>query len=179
MKKIYKPLIFVMMLLLLAAAVAVYSGPHFGWRIDGIVSDSMEPEMGKGTLVVAGVVKPGEVKVGDIIIYRPVAIGESDVCHRVVEIKHNSPFQFVTKGDAMDSPDLFPVPENNLMGKVLFHVAFLGYSVLFMKTLPGFLICMVLPGFTSVAICFRSLMDEVAKKRQRNRKKTIGEAMEL
>jgi len=176
-KKIYKPLIFVMMLLLLAAAVAVYSGPHFGWRIDSIVSESMAPEMGKGTLVVAGVVKAEEVRVGDIIIYRPVAIGESDVCHRVIEIKHNSPFQFITKGDAQDSPDPFPVPGENLLGKVLYHVALLGYSVLFMKTFPGFLICLVLPGFTAVAICFRSILDEVAKKRLSTMKRTLGEAI--
>jgi signal peptidase I len=177
-KKIYKPLIFVLMLLLLAAAVAVYSGPHFGWRIDCIVSESMEPEMGTGTLVVAVAVKPEEVKVGDIIIYHPVAIGESDVCHRVVEVKHNSPFQFITKGDAQNSPDLFPVPEENLLGKVLFHVALLGYSALFIKTLPGFLICLVLPGFTAIAICFRSIWDEATKKRRNNLQKTLGEAID-
>ncbi len=148
--------------------------PHFGWCTEPVRSGSMSPEIERGALVVARPVDSETIAVGDIIIFRPVSIGENLVCHRVIDVERNSPLQFQTKGDAAVNPDPFLVPERNVVGKVIYHAHILGYALLFSKTPVGFLITLVIPGIVVTAMCLRNIWSELFWKKRKLRAEVVN-----
>ena len=105
MKKVAEYLCFTIVILLMMAAVFVYLGPHIGWRVDAVLSGSMEPEVKTGSLVVTRSVDAEDIEVGDIITFYPNAAEENMVTHRVIGIGHSSSLYFETKGDANEELD--------------------------------------------------------------------------
>ena len=70
----------------------------------------------------------GDVEVGDIIEYK---MPDFTVVHRIVEIKQeNGRYYFATKGDSNDSRDKNLVTEDQLIGKCLFKIRYLGYPAI-------------------------------------------------
>jgi len=51
---------------------------------------------------------------------------------------------FVTKGDNNPYPDRDPVPENNIIGKVIYRIPLLGYLFLFLRTPLGLIVFITL-----------------------------------
>lgn len=146
------------------ASFSIYLAPHLGWRVDGLRSGSMAPQLNTGDMVVTCPVVPEAVEVGDIIVFRSVDKRANLLSHRVVSIERNSPLSFRTKGDANKTPDPFVVPAENLVGKLAFHAPLLGYAVLFLKTTSGLLVSLVIPGVIVLVFCLKSLRDELAAK---------------
>ena len=146
MKKASCYSILTIMVLLMVVAVFTYVAPHIGWRVNAVLSGSMEPALKVGSLVVTHPVEPKKVEVGDMIAFNPVSVGENMITHRVIGVAMNSPIHFATKGDANDKPDPFTVPEQNLVGKVCLHIPSLGYFTQFLKTPTGFILSIVVPG---------------------------------
>lgn len=154
--------------LLVLASFSVYISPHFGWRVDGLRSGSMAPQLNTGDMVVTRPVLPEAVKVGDIIIFHSVDKRDYLLSHRVISIERNSPLSFRTKGDANETADPFVVPAGNLVGELAFHAPLLGYGVLFLQTKSGLMASLVIPGVIILAACLKSLRDELAGKTKRN-----------
>ncbi len=154
------------LVLFLTAGVVIYAAPHFGWRIDAVRSNSMAPEKKRGALVIAQPVKPESILLNDIIIFQPVGVGENLLCHRVVTIEHNSPLQFLTKGDAYAAADPYPVPAQNVAAKVIYHVPVLGYAILFLKTPVGFLVTLLIPGITVTFMCLSDIVTELRRRKR-------------
>jgi len=152
MKKAAEYLGLTIAVLLMAVAVFTYMGPHFGWRVDAVLSGSMEPELKTGSLVITRSVEPETVAVGDIITFRPTTNGENLITHRVIGVGHSSSLYFETKGDANEDPDPFTVPARNLIGKISFHAPYWGYATEFLKTPLGFLFAVVIPGSILIAL---------------------------
>ncbi|MFH0846962.1 MAG: signal peptidase I [Chloroflexota bacterium] len=155
---------FALTFVIMLATAAVYFGPHFGLRIDNVLSDSMSPELERGTLAVSVPVNPGTIRKGDIIVFNPIPAAERPMVHRVVEVR-NSPLQFVTQGDALTRPDPLTVPARNLLGKVIYHAPLLGFVAYFLKTLPGLLLCLVLPGVVIFWLCLEGIRSELPRKK--------------
>jgi len=82
---------------------------------------SMLPTIGENDLVLWVKVDPGELRVGDIIIFQHPTLPDVDnVVHRIVEIQFDgSRYTFRTKGDNSSSPDRYYVPETNVHGLVI------------------------------------------------------------
>ncbi len=155
----------VILCLIMLAGFSLYILPHFGWRIDGLRSGSMAPQLMKGDVVMTHSVSPEVVEVGDIIAFYPSDSRESVVAHRVIGITTNSPLAFKTKGDANPASDPFNIPARNLVGRVAFHFPLLGYLVIFLKTAPGLLVVLVVPGLFIIGVCLKSLHNELASKK--------------
>ena len=162
MKKTAWYLVFTAVVLFMTAAVFIYLAPHLGWRVDAVLSGSMEPELKIGSLVVTRPVEPETIAVGDIITFRPVSVGENLITHRVIGIGHSSSLYFETKGDAADKPDPFTVPAQNLVGKICFHASSWGYFTEFLKTPFGFLFAIVIPGIIIIAMYVGSVWRALA-----------------
>ncbi len=173
MKKAAEYIGYTILVLLMAAAVFTYLAPHIGWRVDAVVSGSMEPRLKVGSLVVVRPVEPETVAVGDIISFRLPELDETMVTHRVTGIKHNSPLYFETKGDANENPDPFTVPVRDLAGKVCLHVPFLGYFTEFLKTTYGFTLAVVVPGLVFITLYVINICQEIT----RNRRKRLNKVM--
>ena len=146
MKKAAWYLVFTVVVLFMAVAVFIYLAPHLGWRVNAVLSGSMEPELKVGSLVITCPVEPETIVVGDIITFRPVSVSENLITHRVIGIGQSSSLYFETKGDASDMPDPFTVPTQNLVGKICFHAPHWGYFTEFLKTPFGFLFAVMIPG---------------------------------
>lgn len=119
---------------LIALIIAVYffgsiqgSRPRslFGFSIYTVLTDSMSPEIPKGSLVLSKYADPKHIKVGEDITY--LREDFSTVTHRVVDILenyNNSGIRgFLTKGINNNQTDESVVHPDNILGVVVFHVA--------------------------------------------------------
>ena len=164
MKKAAWYLVFTIVVLFMIVAVFIYLAPHLGWRVNAVLSGSMEPELKVGSLVVTCPVEPEAIVVGDIITFRPVSVGENMITHRVIGIGQSSSLYFETKGDANDKPDPFMVPAQNLIGKICFHAPSWGYFTEFLKTPFGFLFAIVIPGIVIITMYIGSILRALGER---------------
>ena len=104
-----------------------------GYEIFAVVSGSMEPALPAGSLVYVKRADPTAVTPGQIIAFRDE--GET-VTHRVVE-NRTAEGSFITRGDANETDDLFPVSYWNLIGLMRFHVPALGTLMLYFTGAAG------------------------------------------
>lgn len=100
----------------------------FGYGAAVVLSGSMEPEFSKGDLII--VEDTAEFDLNDIVVFKS---GNSLVVHRIVGIGGE---EVVTKGDANNVAD-DPIKSSDVLGKVLFHIPFVGNVVNFIKTPVG------------------------------------------
>ena len=93
-----------------------------------VLTESMQSEIPKGSLVIAQQVDPETLQIGDDITY--MANQTTSVTHRIVGITENyentGQRAFQTQGIMNDQPDSQPVPAVNVVGKVVFHSETLG-----------------------------------------------------
>ncbi len=95
-----------------------------------IASGSMEPEIYIGDLVVIKKCNANDVNVGDIIEYQMEGF---TVVHRIIEkSQRDGEFYFITKGDNNEQQDSKEVSEEQLIGKVIFKIRYLGYPAIWL-----------------------------------------------
>lgn len=98
-----------------------------------IATGSMEPELHVGDVAVIKKCEANDVEEGDIIEYQMEGY---TVIHRIKsKIQKNGHFTFITKGDNNNTEDSEPVSEEQLIGKVIFKVRFLGYPAIWLHNL--------------------------------------------
>ena len=109
----------------------------FGLGVYTVLSPSMEPEYKTGALLYVKKVDPQKLKVGDVITF--MVSRETTVTHRIVEISRENDGQlyFKTKGDANKTADAGSVNQNNILGKPVFDIPYLGYVAGFITQPPG------------------------------------------
>ena len=166
MKKTFEFIGFILALIVIVAAVLTYLAPHFDWRVDAVLSGSMEPELKVGSLVVTRPLEPKDIEVGDIITFRLATVSTGIATHRVIGVFKNSPIQFQTKGDANDRPDPIMVSGNNLVGKICLHIPMMGYFTEFLKTRSGFIFGIVIPGLILISLYIISVWRELRENRR-------------
>lgn len=100
-----------------------------------IASGSMEKELFVGDVAIIQKCNANDVNVGDIIEYQMEGY---TVIHRVIEKKQaNGEYYFTTKGDNNGSPDRDEVRENQLIGKVIFKIRYLGYPAIWLHIIQS------------------------------------------
>lgn len=106
-----------------------------------VLSGSMEPTYGVGSIIYYKAASFEEIQVGDPITFQNGEEGVM-VTHRVVE-KHGDRMSFETEGDANGSRDPGEVPYDNVVGKAsLFCIPYAGYFVTAGRQ-PAFIAAMV------------------------------------
>ncbi|WGI17117.1 signal peptidase I [Methanonatronarchaeum sp. AMET-Sl] len=156
--KLLKVFSVVILVCLLAPAI-VYAVPMVvtGDHSFIVLSDSMEPTLSRGDIVVVKDVAPESVEIGDVITF---SFGEDKiVTHRVVDIEETEErLLFVTKGDAMTSEDLNPVLEENLIGSMLFSIPFYGYLLYYVNSIYGLVLFIIVPAVLLVGMEIRDMV---------------------
>lgn len=95
-----------------------------------IASGSMEKELFVGDIAIIQKCNANDVNVGDIIEYQ---MDGYTVIHRIIEKKQKKgEYYFITKGDNNKYPDSKEVRENQLIGKVIFKIRYLGYPAIWL-----------------------------------------------
>ena len=115
-------------ILVVGTTVCVMLLKGFGWRVDSVLSGSMEPDIRTGSVVVTRPAESLEIQTGDVIVFRRAVDGEHTepilIAHRVVDAGDGTAFR--TKGDANENPDPFLVPADDVVGVVFCDIPYLG-----------------------------------------------------
>ena len=103
-----------------------------GGRTMTVLSGSMVPALPVGSMVVDRPVNPTSLRIGDVVTYASndeLSGAGIDVTHRIIGIKQTAAGPvFTTKGDANNVADDRPVSGSAIVGKVWFHVPYIGWA---------------------------------------------------
>ena len=95
-----------------------------------IASGSMEDELHIGDIAIIQKCNANDINVGDIIEYQ---MDGYTVIHRVIQKNQKKgEFYFTTKGDNNNIPDDKKVSEEQLIGKLIFKIRYLGYPAIWL-----------------------------------------------
>ena len=98
-----------------------------------IATGSMEKELYVGDVAIIKKCNANDIEEGDIIEYQMEGY---TVIHRVTKkTQKNGRFTFTTKGDSNDTEDSEPVTQEQVIGKVIFKVRYIGYPAVWIHNL--------------------------------------------
>lgn len=118
-----------LLVLLLAVAVAVVALPALvGGSAMTVLTQSMEPTLPPGTLVVVKPTPADEIAIGDVVTYQ-IRSGEAAVVsHRVISKTYtDGALTFITQGDNNTEPDADPVRAVQIRGTIWYSFPLLGW----------------------------------------------------
>lgn len=110
----------------------------FGYKLFIDASNSMEPTIKKGDLVITKEIEISKLKIGDIIVFYDKD-NDIRITHRIANISDiNGNITLITKGDKNKNYDAQIVTNDNLESKYLFKLSYVGNILLFFSTKIGF-----------------------------------------
>lgn len=93
-----------------------------------VATGSMKPNIDIGDIVIIKKCDPYEIEIDDVIEYK---LDNISIIHRVVAIETTGEEkQYITKGDNNDDQDMLQVKEEQIVGKVIAKVKYLGYPAI-------------------------------------------------
>jgi len=142
------PILIINITLIIRSTASESEVPSVGGYFPLIVlTDSMNPEIKSGDLIICNTIEAENVKEKDVIaFFDPAGNGSTIVTHRVIEIvSQDGKLLFKTKGDNNNIEDRDLVPAENLVGIYKTRIAGAGNIAMFMQTTTGLIVCVVLP----------------------------------
>jgi len=160
--KIFGWLVSIVLALIIAGFAFLYFSPDYDMRL--VRSESMKPAINMGDMAITG--PPGgllsrDVEAGTIVTYER---GAELVTHRVLSVEGDT---LLTKGDAVEDADPWPVTLSDVSGVYLFKIPYVGYVANFISTKLGWFLVIILPALLLVGLLIR----DIFKTRQRNSEK--------
>lgn len=122
----------------------------FGYKAFIVLSDSMsKTDFDAGDVVLVKEVDPSTLQAGDIISYQstnPENYGET-VTHKIRELTKDAEGNpgFITYGTTTDANDENIVTYSFVLGKYQTRLPGVGKFFQFLKTTPGYIVCILLP----------------------------------
>jgi signal peptidase len=112
-----------------------------------VISQSMVPTLGVGDFIFIKAIddfdniNSGPPPEGDILVFLRPGFHDEYIVHRAIDkTKKDKGWIYTTKGDNNNFPDGVPIPQSNVIGKVVNRIPIMGYFSLFIKTMKGFLL---------------------------------------
>ena len=124
----------------------------FGYKAFIVKTDSMaKTDFDAGSLIFVQEVNPTTLKAGDIITFisqnsQDGSFGET-VTHKIRgrTVTAQGDPAFITYGTTTDTDDATLVTYPFILGKYQFHIPFLGHFFNFLKSTPGYFVCIFIP----------------------------------
>ena len=155
----------------------------FGYKAFIVLSDSMsKTDFSAGDLVFVKEVDPSTLQEGDIIAYTSQNtdnFGET-VTHKIRKLTTDANGEpgFITYGTTTDTDDELVVTYPYVLGKYQSHIPMVGKFFQFLKTTPGYIVCILIPfllliliqGVNSIRLFRRykkEQMDEMKAEREK------------
>lgn len=150
------------LLVVTAAAALMFLPSLIGLERYVVTGGSMGSAVPRGSIVYERTVATGDLRVGDVITYRPPNRA-ARVTHRIAWMDHIH-HAFRTKGDANPAPDpwTFTLPQRR-QAKAIFHVPYAGYLFAALAVKP---IRLALIGLPALAIAAAALAGEWTHRRR-------------
>lgn len=159
----------IQILLLIMLAVAVFTFVTSKTPILGnirsfvVLSGSMSPSIPTGSVIYTQ--KQSEYMVGDVIAFQK---GNQVITHRLMIIEGaGGNTQFKTMGDANDSLDQESIAPDKVLGKVFLKAHHIGFLVVFLKSIPGFAMLIILPALLFIGLELWDMKKEFEKEVER------------
>lgn len=135
-KKVWNAITLTLIAIIGIIAILLAGVRLFGFEIYTVMSGSMEPTYLTGSVIYVRKVDTDTLKDGDPITFR---LNESTIAtHRIYEVvEQDGVRSFITKGDANKDIDSNPVTPDEVIGKPVFSVPFIGYLSYFMQSSFG------------------------------------------
>jgi len=151
--KIFIWLVSAVLILVIAGLAFIYFSPGYDLRL--VRSESMRPAVNMGDLIITGPLSGpinGEVKPGMIVTYE---YKKELITHRVQSIDSKT---LVTKGDAVEDPDPWPVTVSDVRGIYLFKIPYVGYVTSFVQTKFGWFLAIIIPAALLIAWLVKDIL---------------------
>lgn len=145
-----------------------------GYELRVVKSGSMEPVIPTGSIVL---IMPTEsYEVGDVVTYHTGTAGSIPVTHRIMKkTEGEQQTYYATKGDANEDMDPSPVSHPRIMGKVSYHLPYVGYAIEFARTPLGFALLIGIPAALIILDEFATIIWEFRKYLFARRKEGVKE----
>lgn len=139
-----------------------------------VKSGSMEPTIPTGSLVI---VKPANrYSIGDVITFGADTKTEIPTTHRIISFTGaNGETQYKTKGDANEEADTNPVARRDVIGKIVFHIPYVGFILDFARQPLGFALLIGIPAALVILEEVITISREVRLALRRRREGKRGE----
>ena len=140
----------------------------FGVQAYVVQSDSMTPEFAAGDVIFSEEVNPEELVAGDIITFisRDSASYGQTITHCIREVTmHNGELAFITYGIATGVDDGTPAVASDVLGRYAFRIAGLGSFFEFLKSVPGYIVCILLPFLVIIGLQIANIVSAVRAAR--------------
>jgi signal peptidase I len=109
------------------AAIVTLPGV-LGYQSLTVISGSMVPTLGVGSVVIDEVISPADARPGDIVTFKD-PLRPRQLTHRLQKVRvSGDTFYMTTLGDANDVPEHWSVPRTGHIGRVVAHLPKLGYA---------------------------------------------------
>ena len=156
--------------LIIIAASTAFSALKIpgGLKMLIVQSGSMEPTIKTGSVIL--IKKQDTYSTGDVISF--VGADSDSTTHRVTKtniVKGKEMFN--TKGDANQGEDGETVGIDNVLGKTVFTVPYLGYLIAFTKTQQGFIFLIVVPATLIIFSEILNIKREILLFREKRKSK--------
>ena len=144
----------------------------FGCSVFRVITDSMEPEIPVGALIISKETSIEKIEVGDVICFRSLEsyMNNGVVTHRVVGItEKNGEIALRTRGDSNNSEDGFYVTRYNLIGKVIYHTeegSFITNAYALLTSGIGFFTLIVIPVIVITVYILHEYLGKIKKELQ-------------
>ena len=171
-KQIVKKLLFIVLIVILYNTFLITKSTLdetgakeiFGYKAFVITTDSMNPNLKIGDVVIIETVREEKLMVGDIITMQK--LGEI-ITHRIVEILDGEKQrEYITKGDNNTVEDLETIVYSQIEGKKVLKIPFLGNIILLLRNK----VYVILLGISIFIICYTSMQKYKRKKMRREKK---------
>lgn len=156
-------LIYNIILIVISSANKVNVINLFGYKSYIIKTNSMEPTININDVVITKKVEKQDIKKGDVITFLQ---NEEVITHRITQINENG--EYSTKGDNNNIEDTFKITYENIEGKQILIIPYLGKIVQLLDNKIVFLIITLI-----VLICMLITIHNQEKKEYRREKKKI------
>lgn len=136
------------------------------YQIKIVLSGSMEPAIKTGSIVV---VKPAKVyEIGDTVTFGEDTREKVPTTHRIVEMHVVSgESRYITRGDANGGNDGKEITEDEIIGKVLFSIPYLGFILDIARKPIGFAFLIGIPALAIISEEFMKIWREMKKMRNK------------
>ena len=155
----------------------------FGFKAFIVLSDSMsKTDFDAGDLVLVKEVDPATLKEGDIIAYtsqNTSNYGET-VTHKIRKLTTDANGEpgFITYGTTTDTDDETVVTYPYVLGKYKTHIPKVGRFFMFLKTTPGYIVCILIPfllliliqGLNCIKLFRRYKLEQMAEMKEERAK---------
>ena len=129
-RRIFSIPILIASLILVVLVAGIYK-----YKLIAIATDSMKDTYARGDAVLIEYLKPEEIKVGEVMVFRH---NNKVITHRVIDIKNkNNKIYYNTKGDANPSADGYVTEDKDVIGRVDFVIKYIGYPTVYLEELFG------------------------------------------